>query len=82
MSKTTKGADASHHIGSTRMGEDPKSSVVDVNQKVHGCKNLYMNGSSVFPTSGVANPTYTIVAITIRLGRHIKSQLALKTGAV
>lgn len=78
MSKD-RGVDASHHIGSTRMGAAPESSVVDINQKVHGCKNLYMNGSSVFPTSGVANPTYTIVAMTIRLGRHIKSQLTGKT---
>ncbi|QDU68528.1 FAD-dependent oxidoreductase [Engelhardtia mirabilis] len=68
--------DASHHIGTTRMGTDPSSSVVDANQRVHGVDNVYLAGASVFPTSGCANPTFTIVALSIRLAEHLRSSLA------
>jgi choline dehydrogenase-like flavoprotein len=65
----------SHHMGTTRMSDDPLRGVVDRNCKVHTVDNLYVAGSSVFPTSGVANPTLTIVALTLRLADHLKSQL-------
>ena len=65
----------SHHMGTTRMSDDPLRGVVDRNCKVHTVGNLYVAGSSVFPTSGVANPTLTIVALTLRLADHLKSQL-------
>jgi choline dehydrogenase-like flavoprotein len=65
------GYDASHHCGTTRMGADERTGVVDENQKVFGTSNLYISGSSVFPTSCVANPTYTIVALSIRLAEII-----------
>ena len=65
--------DASHHMGTTRMGVDPRYSVVDENCRVHGVENLFIAGSSVFPTSGHANPTATIIALAIRLADHIKS---------
>ncbi len=65
-------SDASHHMGTTRMGTDPKTSVVDANCKVHGAENLYVAGSSVFPTSGYANPTATIVALALRLAEHVR----------
>ncbi len=65
--------DASHHMGTTRMGHDPKTSVVDSNCAVHGVSNLFVAGSSVFPTSGHANPTATIIALAIRLADHIKN---------
>ena len=52
-----------HHMGTTRMSEDPKTGVVDANCRVHGLSNLYIAGSSVFPTSGAANPTLTLVAL-------------------
>jgi len=65
-------ADSSHHMGGTRMGEDRETSVVDKNLQVHGVLNLYIAGSSVFPTSGCANPTLTIVALSIRLADFIK----------
>ena len=65
--------DASHHMGTTRMGSDPKSSVVDLNCKIHGVDNVYVAGASVFAMSGCANPTMTLVALAIRLADHLKS---------
>ncbi|MBF2027755.1 MAG: GMC family oxidoreductase [Oscillatoriales cyanobacterium C42_A2020_001] len=62
-----------HHMGSTRMHNDPKQGVVDANCKVHGIPNLFIAGSSVFPTSGYANPTLTIIALSLRLADHIKT---------
>jgi choline dehydrogenase-like flavoprotein len=64
-----------HHMGGTRMGTDPNISVVDANQKVHGMDNLYIGGSSVFATSGHANPTTTIVCMSHRLGDYLSTQL-------
>lgn len=61
-----------HHMGTTRMHNDPKQGVVDANCKVHGMTNLFVAGSSVFPTAGYANPTLTIVALSLRLADHIK----------
>lgn len=60
-----------HHMGTTRMSADPKQGVVDADCKVHGLDNLFVAGSSVFATSGYANPTLTLVALAIRLGRHL-----------
>jgi choline dehydrogenase-like flavoprotein len=66
--------DASHHIGTTRMSDDPKRGVVDRHCKVHGVANLYVAGSSVFPSSGHANPTFTIVALALRLAAHLHTR--------
>lgn len=66
--------DASHHLGTTLMGKDIQTSVVDENCKIHNIENLYINGGSVFPTSGNANPTYTIVALSIRLASHLNKK--------
>jgi choline dehydrogenase-like flavoprotein len=63
--------DASHHMGTTRMGSEPRTSVVDSDCRVHGIANLYVAGSSVFPAAGYANPTITIVALAIRLAGHL-----------
>jgi choline dehydrogenase-like flavoprotein len=68
--------DASHHMGGTRMGADPRKSVVDANLRLHGARNVWITGASVFPTSGCANPTMTIVALSIRLARHLCAELA------
>ena len=62
--------------GTTRMHGDPKHGVVNADAQVHGVDNLYMAGSSVFPTSGYANPTLTIVALTLRLSDHLKRRLS------
>ncbi len=63
---------SSHHMGTTRMHADPKRGVVDQTSKVHGIANLFIAGSSVFPTVGHANPTLTIVALALRVADHIK----------
>lgn len=64
-----------HHMGTTRMSDDPKTGVVDADCRVHGIDNFYIAGSSVFPTSGYANPTLTIVALALRLTDHLKQKL-------
>ena len=66
--------DSSHHMGTTRMGTDPKKSVTNTDARVHGIKNLFIAGSSLFPTVGYANPTYTIFALTQKLSEHLKKQ--------
>lgn len=68
------GAYGGHHIGTARMGLDPTQGVVDGNCRVFGVNNLYIGGSAVFPTSGQANPTLTIVALAVRLARHIHTE--------
>jgi choline dehydrogenase-like flavoprotein len=59
-------------MGTTRMHPDPGRGVVDADGRVHGVANLYIAGSSVFPTSGSANPTLTIVALALRLADHLE----------
>ena len=56
-----------HIMGTTRMGTSRSASVVDRDCRVHGYRNLFVAGSSVFPTGGYANPTLTIVALSLRL---------------
>lgn len=65
-----------HHMGTTRMHTDPRRGVVDAHCRVHDVANLYVAGSSLFPTSGYANPTLTIVALALRLADHLKERLA------
>ena len=64
-----------HHMGTTRMHDSPKYGVVDRDCKVHGMANLYIAGSSVFPTVGANFPTITITALTLRLAEHIAHAL-------
>jgi choline dehydrogenase-like flavoprotein len=75
---TRYGAYGGHHIGTARMGADPRSSVVDADCRVHGVENLYIAGAAVFPTSSQANPTLTIVALALRLAARLR---ALQAGA-
>ncbi len=64
----------SHHIGTTRMSDDPKTGVVNRNCTLHSVPNLHLAAPSVFPTAGFANPVLTTVALAIRLADHLKSR--------
>ena len=64
-----------HHLGATRMSLKSDDGVVDENLKVHGIENLYIAGGSVFPSSGFANPTLTIIALAIRLSDHLHENI-------
>jgi choline dehydrogenase-like flavoprotein len=61
-----------HHMGTTRMSEDPSQGVVDANCKVHGLANLFIAGSSCFATAGAPNPTLSVIALSLRLSDHLK----------
>jgi len=63
----------SHHIGATRMADDPRQGVVDRNCEVHGVDGLFIAAPSVFPTASFANPVLTITALSLRLADHVKS---------
>lgn len=67
-----------HHIGTTRMSSTPADGVVDANLRVHGLDNLFVAGSSTFPSAGLSNPTLTIVALSIRLAVHLGLRFAKK----
>jgi choline dehydrogenase-like flavoprotein len=79
---TRYGAYGGHHLGTTRMGTDPRSSVVDADCRVHGVENLFIAGGSVFPTSSQANPTLTIVALAVRLAERLRSAAAAERPGV
>lgn len=64
-----------HHIGTTRMAATEQEGVVDGDLKVFGVDNLYVAGSSVFTSAGISNPTFTIVALSIRLADHLAGRL-------
>jgi len=70
-----------HHIGTTRMHRDSNKGVVDVNCRVHGLDNLFVAGSSVFPTPGSDTPTLTIVALAVRLAGHLRDLLSARNVA-
>ncbi len=62
-----------HFIGGTRMSTQPQKGVTDLNCKVFSVENLFIAGSSVFPTNAAANPTLTIIALALRLAAHLNS---------
>ena len=64
-------------MGTTRMGEDPTTSVTGADGRVHGIGSLWVAGSSLFPTGGWANPTLTIAALALRSVDHIRKELGL-----
>lgn len=66
--------DGLHQVGTTRIGATPETGVVDMNLKVWGPPNLYVCSSSVFPTSGQANPTFLLGAFAVRLARHLATE--------
>ena len=61
-----------HHMGAARMSAAAEDGIVDVNSRLHSVDNLYLAGSAVFPSGGYANPTLTIVALSLRLADHLK----------
>lgn len=71
-------AGTAHHLGTTRMDDDPKRGVVDRHCRVHGVDNLHVAGSSVFPAGGWAFPTLTIIALAMRLAAQLKTELATR----
>ncbi len=64
-----------HHMGTTRMHEASRRGVVDANCEVHGIRNLFVAGSAAFATSGSANPTLTLIALSLRLSDHLKTKI-------
>jgi choline dehydrogenase-like flavoprotein len=71
------GAYGGHHLGTARMSESPATGVVDTQCKLHDIENLYIASGAVFPTSGQANPTLTIIALALRLADHLAQRLAV-----
>lgn len=65
-------ADGFHQIGTTRMSRAPEDGVVDKDCKIHDLANVFVVSSSVFPTSGQANPTFLAVALALRLAEHLQ----------
>ncbi len=63
-----------HHMGAMRMSADAQDGIVDPNLKAHSLDNLYIVSTGVWPTSGYANPTLTLVALALRLGDHLKAK--------
>jgi choline dehydrogenase-like flavoprotein len=72
---TRYGAFGGHHIGTARMGTDPRSSVVNADCRIHDVGNLFVASSATFPTSSQANPTLTLIAFALRLSAHLKTLL-------
>jgi choline dehydrogenase-like flavoprotein len=64
-----------HHMGTARMHPDRRHGVVDADCRVHSVANLYVAGSAVFPTGGSAGPTFTLVALAIRLADHLRHEV-------
>ncbi|MEQ8965949.1 MAG: FAD-dependent oxidoreductase [Azospirillaceae bacterium] len=67
---------SSHHLGATRMSVDPRHGVVTPDARMHSVDNLWIAGCSIFPTGGVSNPTFTMVALTLKLADHLDGVLA------
>lgn len=77
---TVRPADApllhsNHHLGTTRMSMNAEEGVVNADSRVHEVENLYVAGGSVFPTVSWANPTFTVLALSLRLADHLKSDV-------
>ena len=67
--------DTFHPMGGARMGVDARNSVVDTDLRVHGVENLYVASCGVFPAGGSSNPTFTMMALTLRLGEKLGTAL-------
>jgi choline dehydrogenase-like flavoprotein len=65
----------SHFMGTTRMGDDPRTAVTTKDAQVYGTRNLFIAGPSLFPSYGFANPVYTILALSLKLTEHLINRL-------
>lgn len=65
-------ATGDHHMGAARMSAQPADGIVNPDSRLHSVDNLYLAGCAIFPTGGFANPTLTIVALSLRLADHLK----------
>ncbi|HVW93414.1 MAG TPA: GMC oxidoreductase [Devosia sp.] len=74
--------DACHHMGTTRMAHDASGGVVDPNSQVFGLSNMYVAGSSVFPSTDIVNPTLNLTALTARLANFVLNKAATAVGAI
>ncbi len=68
-------AGVAHQNGTLRFGDDPKTSVLDVNCKTHDIDNLYVVDGSFFPSSSAVNPALTIMANALRVGKHLLERM-------
>jgi choline dehydrogenase-like flavoprotein len=73
--------DFGHHMGTTRMASSPEDGVVDANCRVFGLDNLHVASCSVFPTSGISSPTFTLLALALRLADELEGRLARRVAA-
>jgi choline dehydrogenase-like flavoprotein len=64
-----------HQVGTCKFGEDPKTSILDLNCRAHDVDNLYVVDGSFFVSSGAVNPTLTIIANALRVGDHLLERL-------
>jgi choline dehydrogenase-like flavoprotein len=67
-------ASTAHIMGTARMGDDPAHSVVDAWGRMHDLENVYLADGSVFASSGGFNPTLTIMALALRMARHLAGE--------
>jgi choline dehydrogenase-like flavoprotein len=65
-----------HHIGTARMGATPETGVCDANCELFGTRGVFIAGAAAFPTSGFANPTLTLLALTLRLSEHLSTTVS------
>ena len=75
-----RASDGYHQLGTTRMKSSPREGIVDTDCRVHGVNNLFVASSSIFPTSGHANPTFATVSLAVRLADHL-GRIHLRSGA-
>jgi choline dehydrogenase-like flavoprotein len=68
-----KYGDYFHHMGGTRMASSALEGVVDPDLRLFGTRNAYVCSTSVFPASGFANPTHTLLALAVRLAWHLEN---------
>jgi choline dehydrogenase-like flavoprotein len=66
-------------MGTTRMSASPRDGVVSPTLRCHDVDNLYVVGGSAFPAGGIANPTFTIIALALRLADELKERLASRS---